>query len=142
MACYNGHLEVAQWLYEIKSTLNISAKNEEAFCLACRNDHFKVAQWIQSLNPIKYMIVLNLNNNKIIYYNIHINIINKSNTILHKKQIEICPICCDTVCNIQSSCNHTFCESCIQTWFDKNKTCPYCRACLTNTVFRPIATHL
>ena len=74
-------------------------------------------------------------------YNI-IQTLNKSNTILYKEQLDICPICCETVCNLQTSCNHTFCESCIQTWFNSNyKTCPYCRNCLSNTVFQPIATH-
>jgi hypothetical protein len=143
-ACYNGHLEVAQWLYQVMPTINISVCNDNIFRFACCSGHIDIAQWIQSLNPNKY--VIKVENNKITYYNIqHINTITKSNTILHKEHIEMCPICSESLCNIQSSCNHTFCESCIQTWFnsnqDKDKTCPYCRTCLINAVFQPIATY-
>ena len=140
MACKNGHLEVAQWLYQIKPSLDISADNEYAFRCACCNGHLEVAQWIQSLNPNKYVIEVD-NNNNITYYIRHT--INKSNTILHKEQLDICSICSESLCDIQTYCNHTFCESCIQTWFNSNqdKTCPYCRVCLTNAVFQPIATH-
>jgi hypothetical protein len=90
------------------------------------------------LNPNKYMIV-NVENN-IIKYNI-IDTFYKSNTILYKEQIEICPICTERLCNIQTSCNHTFCESCIQIWFKSNqdKKCPNCQSCLSNAVFQPIS---
>jgi hypothetical protein len=141
-ACANGHLKLTQWLYQVKPSLDISAKNEYAFRRACVNGHLDVAQWIQSLNPNKYVIKVD-NNKNITYYIRHT--INKSNTILilHKEQLDICSICSESLCDIQTSCNHTFCESCIQTWFNSNKdkTCPYCRACLTNAVFQPIATH-
>ena len=103
------------------------------------NGHLEVAQWIQSLNPNKYMIVIE--NNKIIKYKI-VKTLNKSNNILYMEQLEICPICSDTMCNLQTVCNHTFCESCIQTWLNSDKTtCPYCRISLTNTMFQPIANH-
>jgi hypothetical protein len=148
-ACQNGHLVVAQWLYDLKPTLDISAYNEEAFRRACFNGHLQVAQFIQSLNPNKYMIVNvenNNGNNDNGYKNINYKIIqtlNKINTILYKEQLDICPICSETECNLQTSCNHTFCESCIQIWFNSNQyqTCPYCRTCLRNAVFQPIATH-
>jgi hypothetical protein len=138
MACQNGHIQVAQWLFSIKPTLDISAKHEYAFRLACQNGHLEVAQWIQSLNPNKY-VILHVENKKINYRIVQT--LNKSNTILYKEQLDICPICIETMCNLQTACNHTFCESCIQTWFNSNqyKTCPYCRTCLSNTVFQPIA---
>ena len=140
-ACGNGHLLVAQWLYQVKPTLDISADNEFAFLSACVNGHIQVAQWLQSLNPNTYIIINNFIENNKIQYRI-INTLNKSKRILHKEHIELCPICSETVCDIQTACNHTFCESCIQTWVNSNqgKTCPYCRTCLTNTVFQPIAT--
>ena len=136
-------MQFAQWLYQIKPSINISAGNEEAFRDACLSGHLHVAQWIQSLNPNKYIIVVE--NNTIINYTIHNNNnkINKSKTIIYKDQIDICPICSETVCELQTSCNHTFCEYCIQTWFNskQNKICPYCRSCLNNTVFHPIMKH-
>ena len=142
-ACENGHLEVAQWLYLSKPTLDISADNEEAFICACGYGHLEVAQWIQSLNPTKYIIlnVVKQDNYKHILYKI-VKTFNKRNTVLHMDYLEICPICIESSCDIQTSCNHTFCESCIQIWINSNKnTCPYCRTCLENTVFQPIATH-
>ena len=140
IACYNGYLQLAQWLYQIKLTLNISANTEEAFRLACLDGHLDVAQWIQSLNLNKY-IILHVENKKIKYRIIQT--LNKSNTVLYKDQVDNCPICSETVCDIQTSCNHTFCESCIQTWFNSNQgqTCPYCRTCLSNTIFQPIMKH-
>ena len=140
-ACRNGHLQVAQWLYQSKPTLDISAKYEEAFRWTCQHGHIQVAQWIQSLYSNKYIIVVK--NNQITNHTI-IQTLLKSNTVLHLEQLDNCPICIELLCNLKTCCNHTFCESCIQTWFNNNKTCPYCRTCLENTLFQPItitATH-
>ena len=92
------------------------------------------------MNPNKFVIVSD-NGSIVVFkkkYTLH-----KSNTIIHKDHLEICSICSDTQCNLQTYCNHTFCESCIQKWMNsnKNKTCPYCRSRLKNTVFQPITTH-
>lgn len=40
-----------------------------------------------------------------------------------------CPICFKPLKSIirQLKCNHTFCFSCIQTWFQMSDTCPLCR---------------
>uniref|UniRef100_A0A1B0CM14 RING-type domain-containing protein n=1 Tax=Lutzomyia longipalpis TaxID=7200 RepID=A0A1B0CM14_LUTLO len=41
----------------------------------------------------------------------------------------VCPICHDFYTNpILLECNHIFCESCVGTWFDREQTCPLCRA--------------
>jgi hypothetical protein len=45
---------------------------------------------------------------------------------------EICPICYDAPCNIQTNCNHTYCEPCIKKYLQKLYECPYCRAKITN----------
>jgi ankyrin repeat protein len=50
-ACENGHLEVAQWLYQIKPTLDISAEEDYAFQWACANGHLQVAQWLYQIQP-------------------------------------------------------------------------------------------
>lgn len=47
IACENGHLEVAQWLYEIKKEINI----EIAFIFACENGHLDIAQWLLEIKP-------------------------------------------------------------------------------------------
>jgi len=40
-----------------------------------------------------------------------------------------CPICHDAfVYPTRLSCTHIFCEECVSTWFDRERTCPMCRA--------------
>jgi len=40
-----------------------------------------------------------------------------------------CPICQDTYHDpVMLHCKHIFCEECVATWFDRDTTCPMCRA--------------
>lgn len=40
-----------------------------------------------------------------------------------------CPICHDNLSEpTKLHCKHIFCEECVATWFDREKTCPMCRA--------------
>lgn len=42
---------------------------------------------------------------------------------------EACPICQDDFQDpIQLACKHIFCENCVAMWFDREQTCPMCRA--------------
>ena len=53
MACENGHLEVAQWLWTICSdeeqSAMLHAKDNYAFCAACHNGHIEIAKWLFGL---------------------------------------------------------------------------------------------
>ncbi|CAG5135546.1 unnamed protein product [Candidula unifasciata] len=43
-----------------------------------------------------------------------------------------CPICQETVNEpVMLPCKHIFCEQCVSIWFDREKTCPMCRAEIT-----------
>merc|ERR1719319_644609 len=43
-----------------------------------------------------------------------------------------CPICQDNYHEpTMLKCNHIFCEECVSTWFDRDTTCPMCRAKVT-----------
>lgn len=45
----------------------------------------------------------------------------------------VCPICQDDYKEpILLSCKHIFCENCVSLWFDREKTCPMCRAQITD----------
>ena len=50
---------------------------------------------------------------------------------------EVCPICYENMNNVdnisETDCNHVFCESCIRVWLENNKTCPFCRATISNS---------
>ena len=50
-ACYNGHLDLAQWLYKIKPTIDISVQNDLAFCWTCNEGHLDLAQWLYKIKP-------------------------------------------------------------------------------------------
>ena len=55
--CVNGHLEVAQWLLQVKPDINILAYAEEAFYWTCENGHLEVAQWLaDEVKPERYEI--------------------------------------------------------------------------------------
>ncbi|KAK7475020.1 hypothetical protein BaRGS_00033701 [Batillaria attramentaria] len=44
-----------------------------------------------------------------------------------------CPICQDEFKEpILLACKHIFCENCVSLWFDREKTCPMCRAQITD----------
>lgn len=46
-----------------------------------------------------------------------------------KSRGENCPICQDDYQDpVMLSCKHIFCENCVSIWFDREKTCPMCRA--------------
>jgi len=42
-----------------------------------------------------------------------------------------CPICHDLSDPTKLHCKHIFCEECVTIWFDREKTCPMCRAQVT-----------
>lgn len=67
LACENGYLDVAKWLYSVKPSINIS---ESTFRYACYNNNLEVARWLLSLCPNKYEIIIE--NNNIIDYNVKV----------------------------------------------------------------------
>jgi len=46
-----------------------------------------------------------------------------------KEAGDVCPICHDSFHDpTKLNCSHIFCEECVTTWFDRERTCPMCRA--------------
>jgi hypothetical protein len=46
----------------------------------------------------------------------------------------LCPICHDKLTQpIALNCSHVFCESCIATWFNRERSCPLCRSVVVDT---------
>ena len=50
-ACKNGHLEIAQQMFQIKPNIDISALDEYAFRWACGKGHLNIAQWLLQVKP-------------------------------------------------------------------------------------------
>lgn len=128
ISCCMKHLEIAKWLYSL-GNINIKANNNECFVIACMNNNIYIALWLVSLNHEQYK--LEINNNIITNWSII-----KDMTLKGEKEInEIndCPICFISKCDIITNCNHQFCKDCLKKYINKQPddikdiTCPYCR---------------
>ncbi|CAB3400945.1 unnamed protein product [Caenorhabditis bovis] len=50
----------------------------------------------------------------------------------HDIEDDMCTVCHENMTHpIMLDCKHIFCRVCIETWLDKNTTCPMCRAVVT-----------
>ena len=58
-ACFTGNLTIAQRLYQIQPTLDISAKDECVFRRCCYRGHINVAQWLYQIKPTLDISVYN-----------------------------------------------------------------------------------
>jgi ankyrin repeat protein len=56
-ACFNGHLELAQWLLLIKPTIDISVDLDCAFRFACINGHLRLAQWLLQVSKERCQLI-------------------------------------------------------------------------------------
>lgn len=132
--CKLGKLEKAKALLLSNPMIDI---DEVAFTDACQRGNYEVALWLQSLCPDKYTVIEQTMDNEIIY-KIHIPLA-KHGEIKQVAVVEVCPICSESLSNIQTQCNHSFCEPCITTWIHQKKSCPCCRENLSNTVFHQLS---
>ncbi len=49
--CKNGHIEVAQWLWQISPNIRIHIDNEYAFRYSCRYGHTNIVKWLLEIAP-------------------------------------------------------------------------------------------
>lgn len=50
-----------------------------------------------------------------------------------KTEAPLCPVCKDDFVDAVSlQCSHTFCQSCIDRWLAKSRSCPVCRTKITS----------
>ena len=125
-ACYYGNLEVAKWLKENIEDLDLKVDNDYCMVSAVTNGYYDVVNWILEMEPDRYIIEWDNENN------IKTFTINKKLIIEESKKVETiieCPICYESKTKIITCCDHQFCYNCFNEYFKKNTNicCPYCR---------------
>jgi hypothetical protein len=46
VACANGHVNIASWLYRTNTRIDIHQLNDYVFRISCQRNHLEMAQWI------------------------------------------------------------------------------------------------
>ena len=125
-ACYYGHINTAIWLMNNIDGLDIKVDNDYCMVSAIDNECNHIINYINEIEPERYNIIRD-NNNNIINFSINKNLI-IDNTKLISTVIE-CPICYDNNSSMVTCCNHQFCYDCFNQYYKKNSniSCPYCR---------------
>ena len=125
-ACYYGRIGTVKWLMNNINDLDIKVDNDYCMVSAIDNECYHIINYINDIEPERYNIVWDDNNN-IINFSINKNLI-IDNTKLISTVIE-CPICYDNNSSMVTCCNHQFCYDCFNQYYKKNSniSCPYCR---------------
>ena len=124
--CKCGNLDIIKWMVETYPNLDICAKQHKGFITACNNFNIDVVVWFHSMRPNLYKYELFLSFTDDMSDSIRYKIC-KSYTRTKPPEVcdSECPICYENKCNLITSCNHQFCNQCIDKY---NKTvCPMCR---------------
>jgi len=139
--CFKGYLDIAKWLVQIKPTIRVHTRNHFAIKTAHNNQHHAVVDWLVELHPNMYKLtpmpppsirrcltIYKVHEARQLPYG------NPCCIIIINGAYETCSICTEYDCNVKLNCKHSFCKNCISTWYDKNNTCPLCRAEITSCV--------
>jgi Zinc finger, C3HC4 type (RING finger) len=142
---YNTHTnvrQVATWLFKINPTMDLRENDDALFRLSCKHNNISLAKWLKSMYPREYTFTFKKSENVITDYYILNSLPVKDGsvrTITHAIDIECrdeaCLICRENTPNVITSCSHLYCYNCIDRWYSKQKTCPYCRVTI-NEVYK------
>lgn len=121
--CCRNHVNVLQYLLEKYYTFNFC--NHYLFNEICKKNYFELAQIFVQQCPETYLVELN-ENNKIIRYSI-LQLLPISKDMTYVNEIQTCSVCHENNSDIITDCDHQFCYGCLNTWFNKHQSCPYCR---------------
>ena len=145
----NTQLNIVKWLLKTNPLMFNEQQKYEAFYKACEYNKVSIAQWLYGkykFNDAMFQSAYK-NAQQQRYHHcrdiidwmerVWIKHHKPKITYLDVGTIETCPICQEVDCEIQTACNHTFCKTCINTWFQNHTTCPYCRE---NVKYAPVHT--
>ncbi len=134
-AIYGDNVISFNYLLNKDSTYEIRQKNDELFRYACSTESITIVKRMCDIwgNIYAYKNdsddeLIPLIKDSIEYYIHH----NDTENILKKMKKKIqggqfeCSICYDSA-NIETACHHTYCVTCISTWYIRSQTCPMCK---------------
>jgi len=147
--CEYGRLEIVQWILEINHQINMKKAyekavwagkidivrflwgednslviNDELFFFVCQNNYYNMALLLQELYRDRY--VVNVIDNNVEYFAL----VRKLEFIIKNIRLskEICSICSENQVDVITNCGHEYCYGCINKWYSKVQSCPYCRS--------------
>lgn len=168
----NGHLDVLQWLMKSIAISHPRDYNEiqnsrfYKFQLACFEGNYMVVnQLLSNLTAIDAVTFIDADNSCALRWakkgkhrmligflkqkitpKSGIKITRNKKNVVFKSLIETCIVCQEMPSQVETSCNHSFCHTCIQKWYKTSATkeqqlsgtcnCPYCRQSIDK--LRPI----
>jgi hypothetical protein len=131
----NNHLNVLQWLRAQDPPCPWSEKTCDT---AAYGGHLNVLQWLRAQDPpCPWDIKTCLIRSEIISTNLEIqewiksqivsvDLIKETSSTIEILEDDICSICYTPNTNVQTTCLHNYHYECLNTWFHKKETCPYC----------------
>lgn len=133
MACVNGSLDIAMFIYSVYDTVDVRQSNDKLFRDVCDYGILKIVNWLITLFPNDYSIEFN----DLTHFRAKVAI-----GVVNIEEIapnDTCIICQDRNINARTQCNHMFCSQCIETLCNSNNNaanCPMCRAPIGITFFK------
>lgn len=133
-AVYGDNVHAFDYMLK-KHTYNIRQKNDEIFRYACNTESTTIVKRMCDMWKDVYAYKIDSDDEIIpllkdsLEYFVHNgdteNILKRLKKRARGEPIE-CAVCYESA-NIQTSCAHTYCVTCISKWYIRNHTCPMCK---------------
>jgi hypothetical protein len=122
--CCRNHIHVLQYLLANGYIFKFQ-HSHYVFNFICSKNYVEIAKIFVAKCTDTYSIEIN-DKNEIIKYDI-LQLLPMSSSTINVNEVEQCSICHDNNSNIITECDHQFCYQCLNAWFNKHQSCPYCR---------------
>jgi len=129
---------ILKWLYQRFPQLDLDIyQNRHTIFEQVQEHNYRttIMNWLIQIKPDLYTVTY-YDDPDVPYYSMLFKIEYTDEYVYTENDSEICMICLCSTATVQTSCHHYYCETCVEKWFCKNETCPYCRQ--TSTSFSRI----